>query len=104
MRRPLLMMSLVLLAAGCAATADDAPIDDGEQALSTDCSTTRPVVCHDSPNNCSYAAKKCDPVPRALDRASRTSSFALAGSGHAVEDSLGDVIGYTTAGSVHLNW
>jgi hypothetical protein len=98
------MMSLVLLAAGCAATADDAPIDDGEQALSTDCSTTRPVVCHDSPNNCSYAAKKCDPVPRALDRASRTSSFALAGSGHAVEDSLGDVIGYTTAGSVHLNW
>src|SRR3954467_5468599 len=95
---PLLMML------GCASNLDDSPVEDGEQALSTDCSTTRAVVCHDSPYNCSYAAKRCDPVPRALDRASRTSSFALAGSGHAIEDSLGNILGRTTAGSVHLNW
>ncbi|MGZ3406078.1 MAG: hypothetical protein ACXVAN_06505 [Polyangia bacterium] len=96
------LFSLVLF--GCGATLDDSPIEDAADALSTDCATARAVVCHDSPNNCSYAARRCDPVPRALDRASRTSSFALAGSGHAVEDSLGNVIGRTTGGSVHLNW
>jgi len=89
---------------GCAANLDDPPVEDGEEALSTDCSTTRAVTCHDSPNNCSYAAKRCDPVPRALDRVSRTQLFALAGSGHAVEDSLGNLLGRTTTGSVHLNW
>ena len=93
-----------LLLAGCAANLDDSPIEDGAQALSSDCATTRDVVCHDSANDCSYAAKKCDPVPRALDRASRTSWFALAGSGHAVEDSLGNILGRTSAGHVHLNW
>jgi hypothetical protein len=99
-----LLSLLVLPWAGCGATLDESPIEDAQDALSTDCSTTRAVVCHDSPNNCSYAAKRCDPVPRALDRVSRTSSFALAGSGHAVEDSLGNIIGHTTGTSVHLNW
>ncbi len=93
-----------LLFIGCGANLDDSPIEDGEQALSTDCASTRAVVCHDSPNDCSYAAQKCDPVPRALDRGSRTSAFALAGSGHAIEDSLGNLLGRTTGGSVHLNW
>jgi hypothetical protein len=93
-----------LLVAGCGATLDDPPLEDAEEELSSDCSTTRAVVCHDSPNNCSYAARRCDPVPRALDRASRTPTFALAGSGHAVEDSLGNLLGRTTTGSVHLNW
>jgi hypothetical protein len=98
----LLLLSLVLC--GCAGVSDDGSVEDSDQALSSDCATTRAVVCHGSPNDCSYAAKRCDPVPRALDRRSRTSSFALAGSGHAVEDSLGNLLGRTTGTSVHLNW
>jgi hypothetical protein len=94
-----------LLLIGCAGSdSDDALVEDAVQALSSDCATTRDVVCHESPNDCSYAAKRCDPVPRALDRASRTSSFALDGSGHAIEDSLGNLVGRTTGRSVHLNW
>jgi hypothetical protein len=89
---------------GCAGSADDEPLEDASQALSSDCTTTRPVTCHDSANDCSYAAKECDPVPRALDRPSRTQDFPLAGSGHAIEDSLGNVLGHTTGRSVHLNW
>jgi hypothetical protein len=94
------------MVAGCAANVDDAPIDDGEAALSTDCATTRAVHCHDSDDNCSYAAKLCDPVPRALDRVSRTPDFPLRGTGHLVEDSLGNALGRTAAdvASVRLNW
>ena len=100
MRLPLICVFL----AGCAGSVGDEPLEDAPQALSSDCSSTRAVVCHDSPYDCSYAAQACDPVPRALDRPSRTPDFPLAGSGHAVEDSLGNVLGHTTGASVHLNW
>lgn len=97
---------ILLAAAGCGGLAD-VPMDEDESALSSDCGTARAVTCHDSPNNCSYPAKRCDPVPRALDRASRTSEFALDGQpDHLVEDSLGNPLGHIAAGvtSVHLNW
>ena len=94
-----------ILLAGCAGSVDgDGDIEDATEALSSDCSTTRAVTCEDSSNDCSYAAKRCDPVPRALDRPSRSSNFPLDGSGHAVEDSLGNLLGRTTGSSVHLNW
>lgn len=99
-----LSLACLLFVAACAGTADDEPLEDATQALSTDCSTTRDVTCHGSPNDCSYAAKRCDPVPRALDRPSRTSEFPLAGSGHAIEDSFGNVLAHTTGTHVHLNW
>jgi hypothetical protein len=106
MRSSLAAVVVTVLATtvGCAGSLDDESIEDAPQALSSDCSTARPVVCHGSPNDCSYAAKDCDPVPRALDRPSHTQDFPLSGSGHAVEDSLGNVLGYTTGKSVHLNW
>lgn len=106
--RPTLAYGLLLLAgcAGCAGSIDDddGAIEDATAALSTDCATSRDVTCHDSPYDCSYAARRCDPVPRALDRPSRTPNFPLAGSGHAIEDSLGNILGRTTGKSVRLNW
>src|SRR5262245_58012378 len=101
------LLLLSLLVSGCAGAVDDDgadQIEDATQALSTDCSTTRDVTCHGSPDDCSYAAKRCDPVPRALDRPSRTPNFPLDGSGHAIEDSLGNILGRTTGKSVRLNW
>ena len=95
-------MRLVLFLFACSGAIDLDGFD--EQALTGDCSTTRAVVCHDSPNNCSYAAKKCDPVPRALDRPSRSPDFPLRGTGHLIEDSLGNPLGRTVDTSVHLNW
>jgi hypothetical protein len=89
---------------GCAPAPDE--LEGDEAALSSDCHTDRVVQCHESANDCSYAAKRCDPVPRALDRVSRTPEFPLDGGGHAVEDSLGNVVGRTAPGvtTVHLNW
>ena len=78
--------------------------DEAQTALSTNCAAARRVVCPDSQFNCSYAADECDPLPRALDRVSRTPLFPLAGSGHVLEDSLGNAIGTVTASAVHLNW
>jgi hypothetical protein len=87
---------------GCGAQLDDEGLD--EEALTGDCATPRAVHCHDSPNNCSYAARRCDPVPRALDRVSKTALFPLKGTGHLVEDSLGNPLGRTIEAAVHLNW
>ena len=108
MRIVMPMRIVMMLAAaglvGCAPAPED--VEGGEAALSSDCRTDRVVECHQSPNDCSYAAKRCDPVPRALDRVSRTPEFPLDGAGHAVEDSLGNVLGRTAPGvtTVRLNW
>jgi hypothetical protein len=101
------LLVFAALAAGCGGTTDgDADLEDTEAELSSDCATDRAVTCHDSAYNCSYPAKRCDPLPRALDRVSRTPEFPLRGSGHLVEDSLGNPIGHTAADvtAVRLNW
>jgi hypothetical protein len=117
-------MGLGLGGAGCGIDEEDAALDEenavGEEALEdgedadveaaaaaagASCAEVRRTICHDSPNNCSYPeARECDPLPRALDRVSRTSLFPIAGSGHVLEDSLGDVIGTVTSRSTRLNW
>jgi hypothetical protein len=86
---------------------DGGALDDGAlESLSTDCTAARTVVCLGSRFDCSYAAARCDDVPRATDRVSKTTDFPLDGTGHVVEDSLGNPIGTTTAGArtTHLNW
>jgi hypothetical protein len=78
---------------------------DGVDAAAASCSAVRRIVCHESANNCSYPeARECDPLPRALDRVSRTNLFPIAGTGHVLEDSLGEVIGVVTDSSTRLNF
>jgi hypothetical protein len=104
------MRWMALFALVCACDAQGAIGDDGSEGepaevpLSTHCDAARVVVCPGSPNNCRYPADDCDPLPRALDRVSRTPLFPLAGSGHVLEDSEGNVLGVVTDASVHLNW
>ena len=82
--------------------------EDGEvdgESLAGSCSTPRRKICHESDNNCSFPeAMECDPVPRALDRVSGTSSFPINGTGHVLEDSLGDVLGVVTDTLTRLQW
>jgi len=82
--------------------------EDGEvadDALAASCSTPRQKVCHLSDNNCSYPqAMECDPLPRALDRVSRTNLFPINGTGHVLENSLGEVLGVVTDTSTRLNF
>jgi hypothetical protein len=125
----LALVGLVLaLSAGCAvdgeaeeidgeleetnAGGEEGEIEDGEdegageiEPAAASCSTPRTIHCHGSPNNCTYPeARACDPLPRALDRVSRTSSFPINGSGHVLEDSLGTVLGVVTDTSTRLNF
>jgi hypothetical protein len=82
--------------------------EDGEDvidAAAASCASVRSIVCHESSNNCSYPeARECDPLPRALDRVSRTNRFPIVGSGHVIENSLGEVIGVVTDSSTRLNF
>ena len=86
----------------------DAEQEDGEVAedtLAASCSTPRQKICHGSDNNCSYPeAMECDPVPRALDRVGRTSEFPINGTGHVLENSLGEVLGVVTEPTTKLNF
>jgi len=73
--------------------------------LAASCAKARTIHCHESQNNCTYPeARQCDPLPRALDRVSRTSSFPINGTGHVLENSLGEVLGVVTATSTRLNF
>ena len=93
---------------------DSNAIGDGAQedgaadisaAAAKSCAAPHARHCHESENNCSYPqARECDPLPRALDRVSRTSSFPIKGTGHVLEDSLGNVLGTVTATSTRLNF
>ncbi len=79
--------------------------DDVAGAAAASCAAPRTIHCHESQNNCTYPeAKECDPLPRALDRVSRTSSFPISDSGHVLENGLGEVLGVVTATSTRLNW
>src|SRR5262249_26854305 len=104
------MRWMALVALVCACDSEGAVGDDGawgepdQVPLSTHCSVARVVVCPDSPFNCRYPAAECDPLPRALDRVSRTPLFPVDGPGHVLEDSEGNVLGVVTDLSVHLNW
>jgi hypothetical protein len=78
---------------------DDAP------ETTASCSAPRPRQCHESENNCTYPeAMDCDPVPRALDRVSMTPDFPINGTGHVLENSLGEVLGTVTATTTRLNF
>jgi hypothetical protein len=80
-------------------------VDQDQPSAAASCSATRRTICHESDNNCSYPeAKECDPVPRVLDRVGGTSSFPISGSGHVMEDSLGNEIGVVTDTSTRLNF
>ena len=86
----------------------DAELEDGEPeagAAAASCAQPRTIHCHETDNNCTYPeARQCDPVPRALDRVSRTTSFPINGTGHVLENGLGEVLGVVTATSTRLNW
>ncbi len=79
--------------------------DAAEDTLAASCSTPRQKICHESDNNCSFPeAMECDPLPRALDRVSRTPELPINGTGHVLENSLGEVLGVVTEPTTKLNW
>lgn len=83
--------------------AEDPPDEDVQAARS--CAGDRAEYCHESSNNCSVrGARPCDPLPRALDRVSRTWWFPLDGGGHALDDGRGNRIATITDGEVRLNF
>jgi hypothetical protein len=92
---------------GVAASDPDAPAltDETDMLEAGSCSLPRTRVCHVTDNNCSYpGARRCDPLPRAFDRAGGSMYFPIAGTGHVLEDSTGAVIGTVTATSTRLNF
>jgi hypothetical protein len=83
----------------------ETPDPDDEVQAATSCAGDREEHCHESANNCSVPrARPCDPLPRALDRVSRTMWFPVAGTGHALDDSRGHRIATVTDAEVRLNF
>jgi hypothetical protein len=106
------ILPFALLFAACA-DVGDAPgdLEDGttdpeaEPIAASSCAIARDQVCHLTDNNCSYpGARHCDPLPRAFDRAGGSMYFPIRGSGHVLEDSLGEVIGTVTDTETRLNF
>lgn len=72
---------------------------------SLDCTTPKSAVCESGqPNNCQQPTKLCDPRPRTGRRDANSDCFDVVGTGHVMEDSLGNVIGTLTDTQVHLNY